>query len=115
MPTDPKNLVYLVWETIICQSTYTRLVEACPYGVEIDLEKGTWSFTKAQKDDPAKDKTYMIGSREFRDVVSFALRTGPITVADRTNIEHLNNLIAVAEEMATDEAKRGARIRLATT
>jgi len=97
------NLVFLVWEHCVnMDDAYTRVTGECPSEVVLDLRAGTWQYNSSDKSDPNNGKVYRIGSREHRDVAYSGWRFGPIGVYDRTQIEHLDNMVCVAEDGRTN-------------
>jgi hypothetical protein len=97
MPYSRENLVYLVWEESIGSRSFTRVVSNPPPNLEVDLEKGTWTIKDSLPNDPVLGKSLLIGGTEFRNIANWTLRRGPIGVFDRTNLDHLDNLVSVVE------------------
>lgn len=98
-PCKQENLIYLVWEVAgpDLGSAITRVVETLPLDITLDVERGVWRLTNPVDYDPAKGVEFEIGSRDFRDISSWAWRSGTIAVFDRTELVHLDNLVAIAE------------------
>ena len=97
MPHQIQDLVFLCHMNRDCPAP---VVDKKPDNVELDLEKGTWSFIVNGKPDPYSPRDIGVfhptaGCRSF----------GPIGVYDRTNAEQLSLMVRAWGEIE----RRGRR------
>ena len=87
-----RNLVFLMYSGNIC---YAKVVSKMPEEIEVDLQKGTWSY-KEKRLNHGGWQEFKIGSqvRHCED----GCRGGMIGVYDRTNVQHLDSMVHAAGE-----------------
>lgn len=89
MPNKSEDLVFLSFAMNCC---YTTLSEECPKEVTVNLDDGSWTYTREP------DRTYRIG-----EGCRIGGRTyGIIGVYDRRNVGHLSSMISNAREATSD-------------